>query len=591
MDIVAGSRDRIGFDRTGARKSRDRFQCQIRIDRGRSESEQKRIVHDFPHLAGLNDQPGFRTEFRIDQSPVDRGAGKQTRDRRHARLEGSVGKDQDSFAILRRLYRFFRQVAQSVPQSGFPARSFESAIENMGMESVDPEILQMLQLVIGQDRTAQFDETGMFRSLFQNVAPVADVGHETHHKLFPDRIDRRVRHLCEKLFEIGEEKLRFFGENCQRGIIAHGADRFLALFRHRLQNDVDIFAGASEELLAADQILFRFRWRDVGEKTVDGKAVLLHPAAIRLASRKTVLDLGIEDQAMMFEIEKKDLAGFQASLALHFFRRNIQNSGLARQNKESVFTFCVTCRAQTVAVEDRAGVDAVCESDSRGTIPWFHQSGVIFEESPDIAAHVIFCPPSLRDEHQHGVFDGASGCDQQFQHIIETCRIALTRFDQRKDFFQIVAQDRRSKEFFPCLERIQIAAQGIDLAVVGETAEWVRQLPCGKCVRAVPLMDDRKARPEKFIGKIGIELFDLSREQKTFIYDRARGHAADVKIKMQFFDETAHHEKFAFEFSAVTKTAAVDEKLADRGAVLPCFAPDRIRIDRDLSPSENGGSF
>ena len=65
---------------------------------------------------------------------------------------------------------------------------------------------------------------------------------------------------------------------------------------------------------------------------------------------------------------------------------------------------------------------------------------MIFEKAADIASHIIIDAPRLRDQHQHRVFDGPARGDQQFQHVVQTGRIALPGFDQRQDLFQVVAE-------------------------------------------------------------------------------------------------------------------------------------------------------
>ena len=42
----------------------------------------------------------------------------------------------------------------------------------------------------------------------EQVRPRPDEGHERHHELLADRVDRRVRHLREVLLEVGVQQLR-----------------------------------------------------------------------------------------------------------------------------------------------------------------------------------------------------------------------------------------------------------------------------------------------------------------------------------------------------------------------------------------------
>ena len=51
----------------------------------------------------------------------------------------------------------------------------------------------------------------VLRSLVEDVALRADVADERHDEFFADRIDRRIRDLCEELLEVVEERLRAIG--------------------------------------------------------------------------------------------------------------------------------------------------------------------------------------------------------------------------------------------------------------------------------------------------------------------------------------------------------------------------------------------
>ena len=459
------------------------------------------------------------------------------------------------------------------------------------METVGPEVPQMVQFIVGQQGAAQFDQPGVLRRLFQDVAPVADIGHETHHQLLADRVDGRVGHLGEKLFEVGEKQLGLLGQDRQRRVVAHGARGFFPLLGHGLQNDVDVLAAEAEELLTAEQILLRFRRRDVGEKPVDRQAVLLHPAPVGTAAGQPGLDLGVLHEPVVVQVEEQYLAGLQTALALHLLRRDIQHAGLAGQHEKAVFTFRVTRGTQAVAVEDRAGIAAVGEDHGGGPVPGFHQGRMVLEETADVPPHIVLGPPGLGDQHQKHLFDGPSRGDEELQHVVQTGRIALSGVDQRQEFCKIVAEQGARHQSFAGLERVEIAPQGVDLAVVGQTAEGMGQRPRGEGVGAVPLVHDGEAGAEKFVRKIGVELPDLGRQQEPLVDHRAGGHAADVEIEVFFLDQPAHDEELAFEGVVPAEVPPVDEKLADDGAVLTGLAPDGLRDDGDLPPAEDGAAL
>ena len=103
--------------------------------------------------------------------------------------------------------------------------------------------------------------------------------------------------------------------------------------------------------------------------------------------------------------------------------------------------------------------------------------------------------------------------------IVEGRRIALSGSDQRQQFGQIVAEKRTFEKPFARLERIQIAAQRVDLPIVRQIPVRMREAPGRERVGAVPLMNDGERRGEVRIVKIRIELFELGRQQKSFVDD------------------------------------------------------------------------
>ena len=85
-------------------------------------------------------------------------------------------------------------------------------------------------VVGGEDRLLRFEphrRLGLVDA--EQVRPRTDERHERHHELLADRIDRRIRHLREQLLEVVVEDLRPVRQHRQRRVVAHRADRLLAV--------------------------------------------------------------------------------------------------------------------------------------------------------------------------------------------------------------------------------------------------------------------------------------------------------------------------------------------------------------------------
>ncbi len=75
----------------------------------------------------------------------------------------------------------------------------------------------------------QLDLPAELRRRLEQVALGADRRVDRHDQLFADRIDRRVGHLREELLEVVVEQLRPVREHRERRVVAHRADRLVAV--------------------------------------------------------------------------------------------------------------------------------------------------------------------------------------------------------------------------------------------------------------------------------------------------------------------------------------------------------------------------
>jgi hypothetical protein len=81
----------------------------------------------------------------------------------------------------------------------------------------------------------------------------ADEGHQRHHQLLADRVDRRVGHLREVLLEVVVERLGLLDSTASGVSLPIEPIGFLAGLRHRLEDELDVFLGVAEGLLAIEQ--------------------------------------------------------------------------------------------------------------------------------------------------------------------------------------------------------------------------------------------------------------------------------------------------------------------------------------------------
>ena len=301
---------------------------------------------------------------------------------------------------------------------------------------------------------------------------------------------------------------------------------------------------------------------------MDVDAVLLDPAAVGLAARVEILDFRVFHQAVVRDVEIHHRAGAEASVARDAFGRDVEDARLGGEDEKSVFRQRPTRGPQSIAVERRAGRHAVGERDGGGTVPRLHQRGVVLEEAAHVVAHVVLGAPGLRHEHQHRMRQVAPGVDEQLEDVVERGGVGLA-----------AGGDVEAAH----LEGVEVALDGVDLAVVREHAERVREVPGGEGVGGVALMDERDRRGEVGIGEVGIELLHLRREEKSLVDDGARRQRADVGALCRFLDLAADLVEDGF-------VRAVDEELPDARHHSACVVADGVGIGRHLAPRQHAAA-
>ena len=161
---------------------------------------------------------------------------------------------------------------------------------------------------------------------------------------------------------------------------------------------------------------------------------------------------------------------------------------------------------------------------------------MVFVKRAHVVADMILRAPGLRDEHHHRMRRITPGGDKQFKDVVQRRRIGLPTVDDRQKLLQFVAEKRRSERTLARGKGVEIALECVDLAVVGDGAERMRELPGRKGVRGIALVDDGERRDEVRIREVEIELLDLRGEQKSLVNDCPRRTRTDVGLRCRLLD-------------------------------------------------------
>ena len=202
--------------------------------------------------------------------------------------------------------------------------------------------------------------------------------------------------------------------------------------------------------------------------------------------------------------------------------------------------------------------------------------------------------PWLGDEHADRLLDRAAAEDEDLEDVVEGRRIAPAGADDRKDLPHVGAVHRMSEHALAGVHPVDVAADGVDLAVVGEEPERMGEIPGGEGIRAVALVDQSEGRYHPRIGEVGVELVDLIGQQQPFVDDRPGGEGADVgeglageaKLAELDLEALADHEQLPLELVARGLLPSPHERLPNHRLDLAGRGTDGAVVDRHGAPAE-----
>ena len=247
-------------------------------------------------------------------------------------------------------------------------------------------------------------------------------------------------------------------------------------------------------------------------------------------------------------------------------------------------------RPQAVAVEHRAEGAAVAEGDPGRAVPGFEQAGVVAVETLELGGDVLAVLPGGGDHHHHRVMGGAAAEDHQLERPIEGGGVGDPLVDQRQAVVEVAAEGVGGEHRLPGPHPVDVAADGVDLAVVGDHPQRLGQLPARRRVRREARVDDREGAAQRPVAEVGEELRQLRRRQHPLVDDRPAGHAREEDVGAELaLGPAPDHEQGAVEgLLVVDVVAGGDEELADLRRAAAGQLAARGLVDRDLAPADRG---
>ncbi len=203
---------------------------------------------------------------------------------------------------------------------------------------------------------------------------------------------------------------------------------------------------------------------------------------------------------------------------------DVQHPGLGSHDDETVLGHRVARGPQPVAVQHRADAAPVGERDRGRAVPRLHEAGVVLVERLLRVAHRRVVLPRLGDQHHHRVRQRAPAVLEQLHRVVEHGRVAGARAWRPGRSSR--CRRRRPvglEQALPRVHPVDVAAQRVDLPVVAEEAERLRQAPtwetCSCCNAGAP---GPARSPSTGSRQVGVERLDLLGQQQALVDQRPR---------------------------------------------------------------------
>ncbi len=503
----------------------DRLEREVRVDRpGAVADEQRHVVH-LAGVAALDEHADHRPLLRADQVVVHGRGQQERRDRRLGGVGVAVGQDDDPRPVVdrrRHLAADRRQCPlEGEAASGDAIQALDDVRTQAGEAAVVVGVDDAGELVVVDDRERQDELAAAVRTGVEQVRLRADRRRHRRDDLLADGVERRVGHLGEELGEVVEQQARPVGQDGDRRVGAHRADRLVPAGGHRGEDDLELLVGVAEQLLAAQHAV-------VAEHDVLALGQVLEldqsvgePLGIGVLGGERGLDLLVVDDAAAGGVDEEHAAGLQTALGDDLGRVDVDDADLRRHHDHVVVGDPVAARAQAVAVEHGADHGAIGERHAGRPVPWLHDRGVEAVEGPLRRVHLLVVLPGLGDHHQDGVVQRPAAEVQQLEHLVEARRVGgAGRADRERP---VDAGDRRVAEHgLAGAHPVLVALDGVDLAVVGDVAVRVGERPRRERVGGEAAVHQQQGALEALVVEVVEELRQLRRRQHPLVDERAR---------------------------------------------------------------------
>ena len=456
-----------------------------------------------------------------------------------------------------------------------------------GHVAVAVHVPDLGELVVVDDWERQLQHAAGGRARCEQVGLRTHRPGQRGDDLLADGVERRVGDLGELLAEVVEQQPRPVRQRGDRGVGAHGADRLGAGSGDGRHQDAKLLLGVAEHLLATgDRGVGVHDVLEVGQVLEPDEAGV-QPLVVGLLGRQGRLDLGVLDDPVLGQVEQEHPAGLEPALAGDGLLVDVEDTGLRRQHDQAVLGDPEASRAQAVAVQHGADLVAVGEGHAGRAVPRLHQRGVELIERPPSGVHGLVVLPRLGNHHHDRMRQLAAAEVEQLEHFVERGGVAALGITDREQPLDVAGDEVALQRRLAGPHPVAVAAGGVDLAVVRDEAERVRQRPARERVGGEPAVHDAQGRLHTLVTEVGIERVELLGREHPLVDQRAGRQRREVDAGL-VLGALAQAEGEPVEVDAAAWLAGRrrEHELEGRHGAARHGAED-LRVDRNISPSED----
>ena len=420
---------------------------------------------------------------------MDRTRRQDRRHRETIRREHRVAHDEDLDTGLARRDGGERESIERESEPASALRDRRRRIENAVASTTARKSLDQ-PAEIRDDRTFEPERAWTARRAAEKRRPATQLDPEIHDDSLALGVDRRVRHLRERLPQVVDGG-PVEPTTTRRGrVVAHAPERLVRLQGHRL--DVEPRLLGVETGKVAEAMIQRRPCLDRRGRRL-GRVLVERPRGIvdREMAEDARLRIGVLEDRAPTRFDQQHLARSEATASdglrggeRHGARFRCDSHHPIRRDREGR-------RTKPVPVDERADALSISENDGGRAVPRREHAC----RPATQCRHVrVRCPAQthgLGDRRQQRRGEVPPGRRQQLEALVERERVGAVRRQQPSGVEQLGRDRSPAAVARPPADLLAVAADRVDLPVVGDRPERLSEPPDGRGVRCVSLVEDR----------------------------------------------------------------------------------------------------